>query len=456
MKIFFGIVALIVIIGFSITACDDGGGGGGGSTDTVTYTGAKDGTTYTLKITQTGARYTAQFGDAYELTAGAKKSTGKVDAVSSSVLTLKPTNANTTFKANISGDKLTGFNGSVKWDGESTETNLPTDLTTGGGVDPVNPVPGGTFNSIADFAAWYKSASATTKDKPYNVNLNVNELGGDVGTNGSAGYTILFTSSYNIYVILDLSGSSLTTIPNSAFFLCEGLRGITLPDSVTSIGDKAFESSGLTSIMIPNNVTSIGSIAFSGCTDLTRITIPNSVTSIGNWAFSGSGLTSITIPDSMTSIGEMVFALCGSLTNVTIPNSVTSIGNGSFDACGRLTSVTIPNSVTKIGYNAFRNCEALMNITIPDSVTSIGSCAFGGCRSLTSITIPDSVTSIGEQSFYGCNNLTSVTFQGTISSVNFSNLVSFNGDLREKYLAGGIGTYTTTAPVNRDSVWTKQ
>ena len=94
------------------------------------------------------------------------------------------------------------------------------------------------------------------------------------------------------------------------------------------------------SVTIPNSVTSIGDYAFTGCYNLTSIEIPNSVTSIGNYAFSGcSGLTSVTIPNSVTSIGEAAFSGCSGLTSITIPNSVTSIGSSVFSYCSGLTSV---------------------------------------------------------------------------------------------------------------------
>ena len=126
--------------------------------------------------------------------------------------------------------------------------------------------------------------------------------------------------------------------------------------------------------------------AFYNCSRLTSITIPNSVTSIGNAAFYNcNSLTSVTIPNSVTSIGSDAFSYCSSLTSVTIPNSVTSIGSYAFIACTKLTSITIPDSVTSIGHYAFSGCKGLTSITISDSVTSIGSWAFYNCTELTKI-----------------------------------------------------------------------
>ena len=103
------------------------------------------------------------------------------------------------------------------------------------------------------------------------------------------------------------------------------------------------------------------------------------VTTIGEKAFGYSSLTSVAIPDSVTEIGVQAFYYCSRLTSVTIGDSVTTIGNCAFGWCESLTSVTIGDSVTTIGDYAFSNCDSLTSVTIPDSVTTIGNYAFYGC-----------------------------------------------------------------------------
>ena len=261
---------------------------------------------------------------------------------------------------------------------------------------------------------------------------------------------------------------NITSIDDHVFYQCTGLTSITIPASVTSIGDWAFFASGLTSITFEadSQLTSIGNYAFMWSELADSVTIPASVTSVGEYAFMETGsltsvtfeagsllvsigdwafqdcpaLTSVAIPASVTSIGNYAFSKCPVLTSITIPDTVTSIGDGVFWRSG-LTSVTIPASVTSIGAYAFQDCPELTSVTIPASVTSIGDRAFmesgitsvtfepGSqltsisdytfyvCNSLTSFTIPESVTSIGAYAFQGCNALTSVTIPASVITI---------------------------------------
>ena len=103
---------------------------------------------------------------------------------------------------------------------------------------------------------------------------------------------------------------------------------------ITIIGDKCFYWKNFTSITIPSSVTSLGDDCFGGCTSLKSITIPSSVTTLGQQCFSDcSGLTSITIPSSVTKLGLLCFCFCKSLTSITIPSSVTYLGDGCFTRC---------------------------------------------------------------------------------------------------------------------------
>ena len=206
--------------------------------------------------------------------------------------------------------------------------------------------------------------------------------------------------------------NSVTSIGEYAFYGCLGSTSVTIGNSVSSIGDYAFYyCSGLTSVAIPNSVTSIGNGAFSCCSGLTSVIIGNSVSSIDDNAFSYcSELKSVTIPNSVISIGERVFYKCSGLTSVTF-NAEKCAEMGSyyrpvFEDCTNLAAMIIGDKVTIIPDYAFSHCSRLTSVAIPNSVTSIGHGGFSDCSGLTFVTIPNSVTSIGKYAFWNCSELT--------------------------------------------------
>ena len=194
------------------------------------------------------------------------------------------------------------------------------------------------------------------------------------------------------------AGEGGETVNKLAAFVDGTLTEITAEDlaGATKIIRSAFSYNPIISVTIPNSVTSIEDYAFDYCTSLTNITISYGVTSFGKYSFENCvSLTSVNIPNSVISIGNGAFYYCTSLKSVTIPNSVTSIGSSTFYNCTSLASIIIPNGITAINQNIFQNCTSLKSVTIPNSVTSIGNQTFYNCASLTNITIPNSVTRIG-------------------------------------------------------------
>lgn len=220
--------------------------------------------------------------------------------------------------------------------------------------------------------------------------------------------------------------------------------------TVVEIRDELFKNCQLTGITIPNTILSIGDKVFEGCTNLERVKIEDGETRLKLGAgkvkqgsdneyfglFHDCPITSLyvgrnlsylcgygstvhfspfceittmlelTIGNSVTEIGIRAFEGCSGLTSVTIPNSVTRISVGAFDYCSSLTSITIPNSVIYIDFGAFSGCCSLTSVTIPNSVTEIGWFAFSNCSSLTSVIIGNSVEEIGEGAFENCEALT--------------------------------------------------
>ena len=240
---------------------------------------------------------------------------------------------------------------------------------------------------------------------------------------------------------------------------------------VTAIGSEIFHDNiltyvvipNLTEVIIPDSVTTIGDRAFEDCLFLETVHIPNSVTKIGNEAFSACGLETISIPDSVISIGDSAFSDCCELVSVTIPDSVQTIGINPFRYCEKLSKIdisdnhpylklidgvlfsraderlvcypyaslpdshySIPQGTKIIGAYAFDACGELVSITIPDSVIIIGDNAFCTCTGLKNISLPDSVEFVGNNPFLHCHELAEIVvskgnpYLRTIDGVLFS------------------------------------
>lgn len=275
--------------------------------------------------------------------------------------------------------------------------------------------------------------------------------------NGTITITGYIGLNRNVTIPSTIIGLPVTRIGNNAFNSGDNrakLTSVTIPHSVTTIGESAFYScTNLANVTIGTNVTSIGGWAFSGCTSLTNVTIPASVTAIGDWALDDcNSLASIvvdtlnsvyssvdgilfnklqttlidcpngkagsfTIPDTVTSIRDAAFLDCAKLTSVTIASSVTNVGQWAFQYCTSLTNVIINDSITSIGDAAFYYCVNLTSIMLGDNITSIGGSAFAICTNLTTVTIPDSTTRLGDYAFASCSNLARVEIGNSVTNI---------------------------------------
>ncbi len=374
--------------------------------------------------------------------------------------------------------------------------------------DSVTSISGGAFSgcsslesiTIPFIGAKAGVTSSDTYQYPFGYIFGTSSYTGGVKTR-QVYYGSNTSSNTSDYYYIPSSLKSVTVtggnILYGAFYNCNGLTSITIPDGVTSIGWCAFlDCTGLTSVTIPNSVTSIGYDAFYGCHKLIEVYNKSSLTitagSSGNGsvacfaknvytteggsklstnedgyviytdgaekilvAYTGTETELILLSD-ITQINQGAFINCTGLTSITIGNSVTSIGNYAFAGCTGLTNITIPDSVTSIGDVAFSRCTGLTNITIPNSVTSIGVSAFYGCSKLTSITIPENVTSIESNTFENCTGLTSITIPDSVTSIGeraFDNTAWYNNQPNGLVYAGKVAyTYKGTMPSNTSIV----
>ena len=208
-------------------------------------------------------------------------------------------------------------------------------------------------------------------------------------------------------------------------------EGITLTfgNNVTSIPDNLFYATKAPNIVTMTTgacVQSIGEQTFANLPTLTTVTISNSVTDIAATAFEDStGITTATMPISAVNKVPQ-----NSLRTVTLTDgeylgydpSGAGMENVGFAGCLTLESVTLPETIEHIGARTFAACKELSSLTIPETaeVMAIGDQAFYMCMALGSVTIPETVESIGDSAFFGCRSITSVNIPASVEDIGAS------------------------------------
>ena len=141
------------------------------------------------------------------------------------------------------------------------------------------------------------------------------------------------------------------------------------------------------------------------------------VIAVGDRAFiNNPDVTSVTIPDNVTTIGDSVFSRCKNLTSVVIGDGVTTIGYRAFAETDNLTDVSVADGVERIKPLAFYR-SGITSMVLPDTVVSIGERAFEECKALASINIPASLETINDRTFYKCESLQSIVFPESLYEI---------------------------------------
>ena len=341
----------------------------------------------------------------------------------------------------------------MDWTGDAPE-GLET-WTTEDGTEKIN------FNIPSKIDGHKVTGIGNPYEEQY-VNLNADEF-----EESQCGLNNL--GAYDLVVVPE----GVDTIYQRCFYT-SGFKGVSLPDTLTTIGESAFYNDvQLEEINIPKSVVSIGNRAFrrtpwlaakreqasqglvivnriliDGITAEGDVTIPQSVDAIADWAFCGnatggddtsSKLTSVSIPSSVTQIGECAFALCSNLTKVDIqgtglvrlgnqaffttaiktiyfPSSLKEIPYGVCCKCSQLESVTITGAKT-IGIAAFQECPRLSSVALPDTLETLEKHCFHSCPALTEINIPKSVTTIGDRAFKYAKGLDRVILPENLTTI---------------------------------------
>lgn len=214
---------------------------------------------------------------------------------------------------------------------------------------------------------------------------------------------------------LDFTGhSKLSAIGDSAFEDCSVLNKVSLPETVTELGEEVFKNCISLESLEASGIQEIGNAAFYNCSSLVDTSFLTGVNDLGEEAFYGCRtLTEIELPETLSQMGESCFENCVALKKITINGTLTGISRYCFYGCRDLKEVTFGDVATRsssirvIGVEAFGQCYSLETIDLESqtALTQMGAGVFESCISLSKVKLPLNLVSIPEQCFVGCKEL---------------------------------------------------
>jgi hypothetical protein len=210
-------------------------------------------------------------------------------------------------------------------------------------------------------------------------------------------------------------GDRVVAVEDYGFIWKTDLKSVSLPDTVTCIGQWAFaECSSLETVELPRSLTSIGTAAFLECTALREITLPEGLATLGDSAFSTcTALTRVVLPTTLKAIPQWCFYNCAALEELTFAEGLTEIGYSAFYGCTSMTTVTLPATLRTLSKGAFAACKRLLSVTCPEGLTAVQSLAFDQCASLATVTLPATLEALAADAFRDCTAMRTVVFTGT-------------------------------------------
>lgn len=344
-------------------------------------------------------------------------------------------------------------------------------------------------NSLQSVTAKFVQRINKTEPADNKKETDINDFEYHLNQNNSVYIEKYNGNETDIVIPAKINGKKVTRIAYYAFEDNKTIKSVTIPDTVTEIGDKAFAGCiSLNKIVLMSDTVAVNHYAIentafyndknnwdNGVLYLDNYliqadpeivkgdyTVKNGTTAIADYAFKECKLlTSVTIPKSVTNFGSEyignIFSNCSNLKTVTINAKITQIPSGTFYGCEALTTIALPSGLKEMGYNAFSGCSSLESVSLPDTLELIEGYAFSNCVKLKSVKIPNSVKEIEGGAFTGCSSLTSVTIPSSVTHIAYE-LFSQCTALSDINLPDTItkiesSAFTNTAFVNDKSNW---